>query len=941
MSEVKKFLDQDGVSHLWSKVIEQDYTNSQMLMAVIDAIDESKADKTEIPSTTDFATKTYVDNAIAAIPGVEASETVPSHWKSHLDLKIATINTINGASGYDGINFMFMTDTHWGVGNSNNVIKLVNYIAKNTSTKKVFFGGDMVHCDGKSSDVITYARNLRESFSDNVEVYPIRGNHDTTSSAFGATQWFDVFHRDYTEANKMYYLKDDKVHKVRYIFLDCIAPEASSVSADYQAQLKWMQDNITVLNAGWNVIIVTHSIWASGANVTTCGRALMNAVDAIYDNAACNIIGIFSGHNHADVLQKAAKGYIMMGTEAANLSYNGGSANTATEHAFDVININLSTHTMKSTRIGIGNDRSMTYNIKTGSVVPDTPVNPDGDGSTTDPTEYEKVDVTSLFVLNDTIGIVDCTSGVIRTNDENWECSDFIDVSAYAKLETSVTGSGNTSTYVGCAFYDENKNYISGESNYYSDIGYGHGTVLIDVPANAKYYRFTWMRPNYTKYYQEEWETLRKHIAWLKPGANTPEVPETPTPEIPEDGNLTSLFSWTSNGAIESHTGKQSSAADWRYSNYVNIAGCDSIDMMMIRTTAGSTTKGMAFYDANKQYISGVANNGGGSMTPELRTIEVPVNAVYLRTSWCDDDNSMFKPGESELEFFYCVATGTPAPDIGKDEEEPDIPVNPDVPVVPGEAVDLTSQIVLDQTGYVRANDGGIATDSNWLHNNYFDVSPYAEIEFTYTGTGNSSSQVGCAFYDANKKLIQGIKYYDPEVLYNLGTKKLTVPTGAKYFRMTWMTANHSAYYKPEWEEQHSFIGYLKEEYVVPEGLTDIAERFSFADAGGIEWANGNVSNNTNYYASGYVDVEGFDIIQLAMPAVNNQTTALGMAFYDANQNYITGQANAYDGNWSIATSTISVPDNAKYLRTTWYKENHPNYEEGFSVEAGFKCLAD
>ena len=618
-------------------------------------------------------------------------------------------------------------------------------------------------------------------------------------------------------------------------------------------------------------------------------------------------------------------------------NYGTGAAGTVQEQLFDVVNINLASHEIKLTRIGKGNDRSITYSVKS-TVIPDDPEIPgDDEPEIPEQIEYEKVDVTPLFVLDDTVGIVNCNNGTIVTNDNNWECSDFIDVSAYAKLETSVSGSGNASTYVGCAFYDENYNYITGESNYYPEIGYGHGTVIIDVPDNAKYYRFTWMRPNYTKYYNEEWEILRKHIAWLKPGAEAPEIPDSPemlsedfasqftfngtgyiahangaavetdltqnhsnyvdiskyekieitvpmstssttpagcafydenynyisgkqyslsttnaplelvvmevpknakyfrtalrnddhlygpdniedfiaigyykaeveepetpvdpTPSIPTDGNLTSLFTWTSNGAIESNTGEQSPAADWRYSNYVNIADCDSIDMMMIKTTSSTTTKGMAFYDADKQYISGIANNTNASagMTPELRTIPIPENAVYLRTSWCDDDNSKFVDGLSNLEFFYCVVTGPSNP-----EEEPG---------TPGEAIDLTDQILLTEVGYIRANDGKVANDSNWVHNDYFDVSPYSEIEFTYTGTGNSTSQVGCAFYYNNKELAQGIKYYDPEVLYNVGTKKLTVPDGAMYFRMTWMTPNHTAYYKPEWEEQHSFIGYLK-----------------------------------------------------------------------------------------------------------------------------------
>ena len=48
MADQKKFLDYEGVKHLWSKINMQDYPNNETLMAVINAIDETKADKTDI-----------------------------------------------------------------------------------------------------------------------------------------------------------------------------------------------------------------------------------------------------------------------------------------------------------------------------------------------------------------------------------------------------------------------------------------------------------------------------------------------------------------------------------------------------------------------------------------------------------------------------------------------------------------------------------------------------------------------------------------------------------------------------------------------------------------------------------------------------------------------------------------------------------------------------
>ena len=49
MSEQKKFLDASGVKVLWDQISMQDYPNNATLMAVINAIDATKADRAELP----------------------------------------------------------------------------------------------------------------------------------------------------------------------------------------------------------------------------------------------------------------------------------------------------------------------------------------------------------------------------------------------------------------------------------------------------------------------------------------------------------------------------------------------------------------------------------------------------------------------------------------------------------------------------------------------------------------------------------------------------------------------------------------------------------------------------------------------------------------------------------------------------------------------------
>ena len=50
MADTQKFLDEKGVQHLWSKISMEDYPNNETLIAILNAIDQTKANKEEIPS---------------------------------------------------------------------------------------------------------------------------------------------------------------------------------------------------------------------------------------------------------------------------------------------------------------------------------------------------------------------------------------------------------------------------------------------------------------------------------------------------------------------------------------------------------------------------------------------------------------------------------------------------------------------------------------------------------------------------------------------------------------------------------------------------------------------------------------------------------------------------------------------------------------------------
>lgn len=79
--EQRKFLDQKGVEYLWSQLSLEDYPNNALLTTVINAIDETKADKNEIPTTPE---------AVGADPEGAASESL-IEAKAYADTVVAAL----------------------------------------------------------------------------------------------------------------------------------------------------------------------------------------------------------------------------------------------------------------------------------------------------------------------------------------------------------------------------------------------------------------------------------------------------------------------------------------------------------------------------------------------------------------------------------------------------------------------------------------------------------------------------------------------------------------------------------------------------------------------------------------------------------------------------------------------------------------------------------
>ena len=74
----KKFLDAEGIKYLWSKVSLEDYPNNETLIAVLTAIDETKADKETLDTRIPAASASDNGKFLRVVNGVATWTTIPN-----------------------------------------------------------------------------------------------------------------------------------------------------------------------------------------------------------------------------------------------------------------------------------------------------------------------------------------------------------------------------------------------------------------------------------------------------------------------------------------------------------------------------------------------------------------------------------------------------------------------------------------------------------------------------------------------------------------------------------------------------------------------------------------------------------------------------------------------------------------------------------------------
>ena len=134
-----------------------------------------------------------------------------------------------------------------------------------------------------------------------------------------------------------------------------------------------MSNLVTSLASGWTVVLIAHNYWwdLDGNNnprPSTNSETVKASIETMKANANADIAYWQVGHLHSDYSVTTDNGLLIVATTcdcSASREMNAISptmtVGTATEQAFDVVQIDLANKNIYMTRCGVGNDRTFNY----------------------------------------------------------------------------------------------------------------------------------------------------------------------------------------------------------------------------------------------------------------------------------------------------------------------------------------------------------------------------------------------------------------------------------------------------------------------------------------------------------------------------------------------------------------------------------------------------
>lgn len=194
------------------------------------------------------------------------------------------------------------------------------------------------------------------------------------------------------------------------------------------------------------------------------------------------------------------------------------------------------------------------------------------------------------------------------------DSTDFVNCEGYDILQLEMLRRPTAASF-GVAFYTRGKNFIKSYPRLVGEAG--SALIGYDVPANAVFFR--------VGYDQSEAAPFTAKLIKVKNEYSYSEI-------VPERINNAGIYADT--GVFWQSAGDTSSATD-----FLNIENIDKIKLPMRAGTSLTTRSGIAFYDVDKNYMTGyIRPYSPVNLTYAIMTYNVPEGAVYMRSTWCSDD---------------------------------------------------------------------------------------------------------------------------------------------------------------------------------------------------------------------------------------------------------------------------------------------------------------
>jgi len=325
---------------------------------------------------------------------------LPDYWLSYLDEKQKEISDIVSYSKDNCDLFLYFSDYHL-VSNTCYTPFIIKFLYTKTNRIKVFNGGDIINTEYYAEDAIKIVKSFADSFAD-IDLYNVFGNHDSNpygnpSSHITVNHCYPfLFSKLGTNPNAHlnddgYYYLDNTIQKIRYIVLNTYERGFDLSNSEHLVQLNWFVDTLNNVEIGWYVVVLAHMIFdlnkdketntyriiktSSGTLISSIMDAYQTKLQGRYANYSFDftdskgqIACILVGHIHYDFFEQQAAGYPIISILQDAIDYPSLLGNnpprergTYTEQAFDIVRINTTEKTIRTVRIGAGENREFQF----------------------------------------------------------------------------------------------------------------------------------------------------------------------------------------------------------------------------------------------------------------------------------------------------------------------------------------------------------------------------------------------------------------------------------------------------------------------------------------------------------------------------------------------------------------------------------------------------